>query len=77
VSDESSDPYWDSVTAYYPPQERTASAVRWQTTELDLHGCSLTAVSDEVWELTHLAELVAGNPLTHVPPAVADRFRIG
>jgi hypothetical protein len=68
MSDESSDPYWDSVTAYYPPEDRIESVARWRTPELDLHGCYLRAIPDQVWDMTYLKEL-------HLYQRIAGEYR--
>src|ERR1700722_1727333 len=73
MSDESSDPYWDSVTAYYPPQDRIESVARWRTPELDLHGYYLREIPDQVWEMRHLKELhLYLNRLSALPESIGQ-----
>ena len=70
--DDSQGAYWDSVTAYRPPEDRIASVARWRTPELDLHGYYLRKIPGQVWTMTHLTELhLYLNRLTALPPGSA------
>jgi Leucine rich repeat len=60
--------YWDSVTAYRSPQDRISTALRWNSTELDLHGHYLPEIPRQVWTMTQLTELhLYLNELTKLP----------